>query len=52
MNTDQVFNELRKTNEKLLLYQVENRKLIDGKRKLELQAEELRLNNDRLKVFA
>jgi hypothetical protein len=51
-STDQVFNELRKTNEKLLSYQVENRKLLDKVHVLNLQVEDLRIHNNRIQMQA
>lgn len=51
-STDQVFNELRKANEKLLSYQVENRKLLDKVHVLNLQVEDLRIHNNRIQMQA
>ena len=43
---------MRKANEKLLSYQVENRKLLDRCHVLQLQVEDMRIHKDRLKMQA
>jgi hypothetical protein len=46
-NTDSLFNELRKANDKCIEVQIENRKLKDKIQVLSLQMEDLRIHNNR-----
>ena len=51
-NTEQLFGELRKANEKKIQLQVENRKLLDQVHVLNLQVEDLRIHNNRYQIQA
>ena len=51
-NTDQLFGELRRANDRYMEQQVENRRLKDQVQVLQLQIEDLRIHNNRYQMQA